>query len=302
MIWAQSAGSRTARQRRARSWMPWQVAARPLRRRVVARGRRVGPHSWARRCFAGRAAPCFDSTVPPGTNCSRGRSANFREQVRRRERKLRREHEVRFRLSDDPERLDDDLDILFSLHGARWKGGGDLHVDLGAVPPRIRLLRAGARLAPPLAARGRRRAGRGLVRLPLRRCRVVLPGGAGPCVVALVGRFRAPRAHDSGRRSRTASANTGFSRAAEEYKYRFTREDPGLETIGLARSAAGAAAVGAARTLGRRPSLAALARHVVKLSAARVTQLARQARARPSSTFRSTQTGRLVRSAYVESW
>ena len=50
------------------------------------------------------------------------RSRNFREQVRRRERKLAREHDLRFRLSDDPERLDADLDTLFRLHDARWSG------------------------------------------------------------------------------------------------------------------------------------------------------------------------------------
>ena len=50
------------------------------------------------------------------------RSRNFREQVRRRERKLRREHEVEIRLSD-AERLDADLDTLFRLHEARWSEG-----------------------------------------------------------------------------------------------------------------------------------------------------------------------------------
>jgi CelD/BcsL family acetyltransferase involved in cellulose biosynthesis len=48
------------------------------------------------------------------------RSANFRQQVRGRERKLMREHSLRFRLAADPTCLQHDLDILFSLHGARW--------------------------------------------------------------------------------------------------------------------------------------------------------------------------------------
>jgi CelD/BcsL family acetyltransferase involved in cellulose biosynthesis len=48
------------------------------------------------------------------------RSRNFREQVRRRERKLARERQLRFRLSEDPEQLDADLGALFSLHRARW--------------------------------------------------------------------------------------------------------------------------------------------------------------------------------------
>jgi CelD/BcsL family acetyltransferase involved in cellulose biosynthesis len=48
------------------------------------------------------------------------RSRNFREQIRRRERRLRDRYDVRFRLTTKPERLDADLDALFSLHAARW--------------------------------------------------------------------------------------------------------------------------------------------------------------------------------------
>ena len=49
------------------------------------------------------------------------RSKNFRDQARRRERKLRREHEsVEFRLSDDPGRLDADFETLVRLHEEHW--------------------------------------------------------------------------------------------------------------------------------------------------------------------------------------
>src|SRR5207253_1484014 len=48
------------------------------------------------------------------------RSSNLRQQVRRRERRLEREHELRYRLADDPARLEQDLDTLFALHAARW--------------------------------------------------------------------------------------------------------------------------------------------------------------------------------------
>jgi CelD/BcsL family acetyltransferase involved in cellulose biosynthesis len=48
------------------------------------------------------------------------RSSNFRQQVRRRERKLQRALDVRFRLADDPARLDADFDALVTLHRARW--------------------------------------------------------------------------------------------------------------------------------------------------------------------------------------
>jgi CelD/BcsL family acetyltransferase involved in cellulose biosynthesis len=52
------------------------------------------------------------------------RSRNFRQQVRRRERKLLREHGLRYRLADDPARLDADLTALFELHAARWGENG----------------------------------------------------------------------------------------------------------------------------------------------------------------------------------
>jgi CelD/BcsL family acetyltransferase involved in cellulose biosynthesis len=48
------------------------------------------------------------------------KSSNFRQQVRRRERRLASDHELRFRLTDDPARLDSDLEVLFRLHRERW--------------------------------------------------------------------------------------------------------------------------------------------------------------------------------------
>jgi CelD/BcsL family acetyltransferase involved in cellulose biosynthesis len=51
------------------------------------------------------------------------RSTNFRGQVRRKERKLQREHGLSYRLSD-AERLDDDLSVLFELHDQRWGEAG----------------------------------------------------------------------------------------------------------------------------------------------------------------------------------
>ncbi len=50
------------------------------------------------------------------------RSPNFRQQARRRERRLAREHALRYRLAKDPSRLDADLDVLLRLHEARWAG------------------------------------------------------------------------------------------------------------------------------------------------------------------------------------
>jgi CelD/BcsL family acetyltransferase involved in cellulose biosynthesis len=47
-------------------------------------------------------------------------SSNLRGQIRRKRRKLEREHGSRFRLADDIERLDEDFDALLRLHSARW--------------------------------------------------------------------------------------------------------------------------------------------------------------------------------------
>lgn len=48
------------------------------------------------------------------------RSSNFRQQVRRRERNLARDHDLRFRLTEGPETLDEDFETLGRLHTARW--------------------------------------------------------------------------------------------------------------------------------------------------------------------------------------
>lgn len=49
------------------------------------------------------------------------RSRNFRQQVRKWERRVERDFELEYRLSADPDRLDADLDTFFALHAARWE-------------------------------------------------------------------------------------------------------------------------------------------------------------------------------------
>ena len=48
------------------------------------------------------------------------RSSNFRSQLRRKERKLVREHGLQYRLCDDPDRLHADMETLIRLHKERW--------------------------------------------------------------------------------------------------------------------------------------------------------------------------------------
>jgi CelD/BcsL family acetyltransferase involved in cellulose biosynthesis len=58
-------------------------------------------------------------------------SANFREQVRRRERKLQREHGANYRLAD-PSSLERDFEIFLQLHQARWGTGSSSFADARA--------------------------------------------------------------------------------------------------------------------------------------------------------------------------
>jgi CelD/BcsL family acetyltransferase involved in cellulose biosynthesis len=51
------------------------------------------------------------------------KSRNFREQARRRGRKLAREHNVGFRLTTRTDELGGDMATLYELHEARWAGG-----------------------------------------------------------------------------------------------------------------------------------------------------------------------------------
>jgi CelD/BcsL family acetyltransferase involved in cellulose biosynthesis len=69
-----------------------------------------------------------------------GRSANLRQQLRRRERELHRRYDVRFRLASEPDQLQDDLSLMFALHRARWGPAEsaftrfeDFHRDFAAV-------------------------------------------------------------------------------------------------------------------------------------------------------------------------
>lgn len=66
------------------------------------------------------ASPVIRSREGGWASYLASKSANFREQVRARERRLRRRYEVAFRRTDDPDRLQDDMGTLLALHRARW--------------------------------------------------------------------------------------------------------------------------------------------------------------------------------------
>lgn len=177
------------------------------------------------------------------------RSSNFREQVRRRERRLARTHRLSYRLSTDPGRLDGDLDLLFELHRARWATGSSSAF-------------AGAR-----EAFHREFAHLALARGWLRLWVMELDGEP----VAVWYGFRYAEKewyYQAGRDPSRDSGSVGFVllchtiraaledgaeaywflRGGEAYKSRFAEEDPGVQTVALARSLRGRAAiVGAGR-------------------------------------------------------
>jgi CelD/BcsL family acetyltransferase involved in cellulose biosynthesis len=62
------------------------------------------------------------------------RSRNLRSQLRRRERKLEREHALRYRRTQTEAELGLDLTTLFELHDARWRGRG----GSSSASPRVR--------------------------------------------------------------------------------------------------------------------------------------------------------------------
>jgi CelD/BcsL family acetyltransferase involved in cellulose biosynthesis len=163
----------------------------------------------------------------------RSRSRNFRDQVRRRDRRLRREHDLRFRLSDGP-RLGDDLETLFRLHRERWSERGPTSFGTGDVELH-------RRFAPRALQRGW--------------LRLWIAELDGRPAAAWYG-FRYGGAewyYQAGRDPRLDALSVGFVllahtvrealadgvdeyrllRGGEPYKARFATDDPGLETIAL---------------------------------------------------------------------
>jgi CelD/BcsL family acetyltransferase involved in cellulose biosynthesis len=178
------------------------------------------------------------------------RSANFRQQVRGRERRLARTHKLAFRLADDPARLDADLALLFRLHEARWGAQSpflrwrEFHAEFARVARergwlRLWFLELDGR--PAAAWYGFRfgrvesyyQAGRDLARRDA------------PVGFVLLAHTIREAASDGMREYR-------FLRGGEPFKCRFADADHGLETVVVTRGArgrlAGAVAAGALRS------------------------------------------------------
>jgi CelD/BcsL family acetyltransferase involved in cellulose biosynthesis len=180
------------------------------------------------------------------------RSANLRQQLRRRERSLAREHELRYRLADDPALLQGDLDTLLSLHAARWDGhesrfaGVDqaFHRELA----KLALDRGWLRLwfleldgHPRAAWYGFRFEG---IESYYQAGRDPAWRDASLGLLLLAHSIRS--ALDDGIREYR------LLRGDEPFKYRFADTDPGLETLAVSHGLRGTAALVAASMLGER--------------------------------------------------
>jgi CelD/BcsL family acetyltransferase involved in cellulose biosynthesis len=179
-------------------------------------------------------------------------SSNLRGQIRRKRRRLEREHGARFRLAEDRQRLDEDFNTLVRLHQARWgepRAFTDdrtaFHRDFAAIAFERGWLRLWF-----LEVDGRAVA----VWYGLRFGDVewYYQSGRDPewdsWSVGLTLLARTMQgAFDDG------LSAYAFLRGDESYKRRFATKDGGLATVGLPRGALGRAAISAARAAKRMP-------------------------------------------------
>ena len=173
-----------------------------------------------------------------------GRSANFRQQLGRRERNLARRHQVGLRLVQDPGQLPGAMDTLFALHRLRWgEDSGFLprepfHREFAAVALargwlRLWLLELDGR--PAAAWYGLRFGG----------VEHYYQSGRDPAFDSLSAAF-VLLAHTIRSAFDDGVSEYRFGRGQDPYKYRFTEQDPGLETIASTKGPAAGAALGAA--------------------------------------------------------
>jgi CelD/BcsL family acetyltransferase involved in cellulose biosynthesis len=183
-----------------------------------------------------------------------GRSSNFRQQVRKFERRLTRDHRLRYRLVSDPATIEADMDCLFRLHDARWghettaftRNLRPFHVEVAAAALKqgwLRMWFAELEGRPAAVWYGFRMGGadwfyqqgrdpaweRSSVGF------VLTAHTLRDAVQAGIGRYR-------------------FLVGAEEYKARFTTREPELVTVAASGSAWGAIALAAYRARKRFPA------------------------------------------------
>jgi CelD/BcsL family acetyltransferase involved in cellulose biosynthesis len=167
------------------------------------------------------------------------RSRNFREQVRRRERKLAREHQLDYRLTAGEQELEADLETLFRLHDERWGDVSDsftperraFHLDFARTAlkrGRLRLWTMSLDGRPVASWLGYRYAG----------AEWYYQAGRDPDWEKQAVGF-VLMAHTIREAVNDGVNEYRLLRGGEEYKARFASSDPGLETAVAGRGAAG---------------------------------------------------------------
>jgi CelD/BcsL family acetyltransferase involved in cellulose biosynthesis len=197
------------------------------------------------------SSPVLDAGGATFDEWLRSQSRNFREQVRRRERRLVKSHDVAFELCDDPDRFDDDYDTLVRLHRARF---GDQSRSFD--PPRDALHREFGRHALERGwlrlwtLRVDGRAAAAWLGYRMGGCEWYYQAGREPDFeresvgfVLMVHTIR--EALDAGMREYRLLLGD------EPYKARFANADHGLDTVMYVRGPAGRAA----RAIARRPKV-----------------------------------------------
>jgi CelD/BcsL family acetyltransferase involved in cellulose biosynthesis len=178
------------------------------------------------------------------------RSSNFRQQIRRRERALG-DHGLRYRLCENRDRLERDLDVLFALHRLRWTGGDSeftrlaaFHRDFAADAFDRGWLRLwflevnGAEVAAWYGLR-------------FRGIEWYYQAGRDPAWDRFAVGF-VLLAHSIREAIADGMREYRLGRGDEEYKSRFTDDDSEVETLVLARGVKGRLAVAAAEAARRR--------------------------------------------------
>jgi CelD/BcsL family acetyltransferase involved in cellulose biosynthesis len=193
------------------------------------------------------------------------RSRNFRQQVRRRERHLVRDHGLSYRLTEDPDRLEQDMRTMIRLHTARWWRGESIAFEGSRMPFHLDF--------------ARRALEKGWLRL------WTLELGGRPAAMWYGLRFGAVDwFYQSGRDPALDHLNVGFvllchsircaiedgqreyrlGSGDEAYKQRFTDHHPNLETVAMSSGATGKLALAAVRSVLRTPKR--IRNAVIKLS------------------------------------
>jgi CelD/BcsL family acetyltransferase involved in cellulose biosynthesis len=202
---------------------------------------RLGAATWRR-----EASPIVHVPAGGWHEYLAGRSPNFRGQLARRQRALDRKGGLRVRLADETS-LERDLDTLFALHRSRWGSRTTDFVDSAfhREVARSALERRWLRLwllelddRPVAAWHG----------FQVGDIASYYQAGRDPAFEQLSVGF-VLLAHTLRAAIEDGATEYRMGRGDEAFKYRFTADDPGLESVVLARGYVGRAAIGCGRVV-----------------------------------------------------